>query len=370
MGRVPNRKAVVNSRHRSGNRLITALCAALVVVAGSVLADSGAQAGADTLHGIRYAHATAGVPYRETPIGGRIVLASVWSASMQTQVPVLIGRPARPGPSTPVMYLLSGSTGGEDNDDWTHATDANAFYAGKNVWTLTPVGGAASYYANWRHVDPAANFRFGVRTSRPLRWETFLTGELPAAFARAHGNSGPRGIAGISMSGQSVIRLAENHPGFYRAVGAYSGCAETASPQGQLILRTVAFVPGGADASNLYGPPGDPQWVAQDPVINAYKLARRTPALWISAATGLPGAHDNLGDRTIAGNAGRLAEQVTIGGLDEAAARYCTVNLARRLSALHIPATVRLPATGTHSWGYWQDQMHRSWPMFARAFGR
>ncbi|MGC4960703.1 alpha/beta hydrolase-fold protein [Gordonia sp. DT101] len=126
---------------------------------------------------------------------------------MDTQVPVLVQSPANRNPGAPVMYLLNGSSGGEHGDDWTHATDANAFYGAKNVWTVTPIGGAASYYADWQRVDPAANFRFEVKTTRPLRWETFVTSELPAAFERAHGRPGPgrsRGIAGISMSGTSV----------------------------------------------------------------------------------------------------------------------------------------------------------------------
>ncbi|MYR07375.1 esterase family protein [Gordonia sp. SID5947] len=350
---------------------IISLILSLVVTTGALVAGT-AAAQADTLHGVRYAHATAARPYVETPVSPRNRVASVWSRSMHTQVPVLVQTPANGNAGAPVMYLLSGSTGGEQGDDWTHATDANAFYARKNVWAVTPIGGAASFYADWRRVDPAANFRFGVRTNRPLRWETFLTSELPAAFENAHGRSGPsraRGIAGISMSGTAVVRLAENHPGLYRAVGAYSGCADTVSVPGQVIARVVAAFPGGADASNMYGPPGDPEWAAQDPVLNAHKLARRTPALWISAATGLPGAHDNLADWRIAGDGTKLARQVVEGGLDEAASRYCTATLAQRLAQLRIPATVRFPAVGNHSWGYWQDQMHESWPMFARALG-
>ncbi len=351
---------------------VVALLISLVLAAGMML-RSAADAQADTLAGIAYAHASAGAPYRETHLSSRNFIASVWSPSMRTQVPVLVQSPANRNPGAPVMYMLNGSTGGDEGDDWTHATDANAFFAHMNVWTATPIGGAASYYADWRHVDPSANFRFGVVTPRPLRWETFLTSELPAAFENAHGGrSGAgrsRGIAGISMSGTAVIRIAENHPGFYRAVGSYSGCADTASISGQLTLRTVAFVPSGADASNMYGPPGDPEWAAQDPVINAGKLARRTPALWISAATGLPGAHDNLADPRIAGNGSSLARQVVVGGVAEAVARSCTVTLAHRLAALRIPATVRLLPTGNHSWGYWQDEMHRSWPTFARALG-
>ena len=40
-----------------------------------------------------------------------------------------------------------------------------------------------------------------------------------------------------------------------------------------------------------------------------------------------------------------------------------------RLADLRIPATVRFTPNGTHSWGYWQDQMHDSWPTFAPALG-
>ena len=348
-----------------------AIFSVFAVVAG-LLGIGAGTAEARTLDGVRYAHASPGAPYRQTWTSPRNFVASVWSPSMQTQVPLLVQTPANGNQAAPVMYMLNGSSGGEENDDWTHATDANAFYANKNVWTVTPIGGAATYYANWRRVDPAANFRYQVKTSRPLRWETFLTSELPATFEGRHGGYSfgrSRGIAGISMSGNSVIRLAENHPGLYRAVGAYSGCAETATPTGQLLLRNVAFVPYGADATNMYGLPGDPEWAAQDPVVNAYKLARRTPALWISAATGLPGGHDNSADRSVRGDVGKLAAQVTAGGFSEAAARSCTVTLAQRLAALRIPAVVRFPAVGTHSWGYWQDQMHQSWPMFARALG-
>ncbi|NDZ95813.1 esterase family protein [Streptomyces sp. SID6673] len=351
---------------------VSVLVLSVAAAAAGIAVTGSPAATADTMDGIRYAHASAALPYRETRLSPRNLVASVWSRSMATQVPVLVQAPANRNPGAPVMYLLNGSSGGEHGDDWTHATDANAFYGSKNVWTVTPIGGAASYYADWQRVDPAANFRFGVKTSRPLRWETFVTSELPSAFESAHGGTSPgrsRGIAGISMSGTAVVRIAENHPGRYRAVGAYSGCAETASAQGQLIARIVTGLPDGADAGNMYGPPGDPEWAAQDPVINAHKLARRTPALWISAASGLPGGHDNLADRRIAGNGARLAQQVVAGGVDEAAARYCTDALVRRLSQLHIPATVRFPATGTHSWGYWQDQMHESWPMFARALG-
>ena len=41
----------------------------------------------------------------------------------------------------------------------------------------------------------------------------------------------------------------------------------------------------------------------------------------------------------------------------------------RRLAQLGIPAKVNLRSGGTHSWGYWQDDLHDSWPMLAEAVG-
>ncbi|MDJ0114788.1 esterase family protein, partial [Rhodococcus erythropolis] len=43
--------------------------------------------------------------------------------------------------------------------------------------------------------------------------------------------------------------------------------------------------------------------------------------------------------------------------------------LADRLNALGIPATFDFKPSGTHSWGYWQDDLHNSWPMIASSMG-
>jgi acetyl esterase/lipase len=40
-----------------------------------------------------------------------------------------------------------------------------------------------------------------------------------------------------------------------------------------------------------------------------------------------------------------------------------------RLRQLSIPATVDLYDNGTHSWPYWQRELHKAWPVIARALG-
>ncbi|SUA43485.1 Uncharacterised protein [Nocardia africana] len=54
----------------------------------------------------------------------------------------------------------------------------------------------------------------------------------------------------------------------------------------------------------------------------------------------------------------------------EAATHNCAIALRDRLTQLNIPATFDLRANGTHSWGYWQEDLHRSWPLFEQALNR
>ncbi|MGW4715572.1 hypothetical protein [Nocardia sp. NPDC004260] len=34
---------------------------------------------------------------------------------------------------------------------------------------------------------------------------------------------------------------------------------------------------------------------------------------------------------------------------------------------MNIPATFDFRTSGTHSWGYWQEDLHNSWPLIAAA---
>ncbi|MCX0269630.1 esterase family protein, partial [Nocardia zapadnayensis] len=43
--------------------------------------------------------------------------------------------------------------------------------------------------------------------------------------------------------------------------------------------------------------------------------------------------------------------------------------LKTRLDSLGIPATFNFRDSGTHSWGYWEDEFKVSWPVLARGLG-
>ncbi|MEV6772019.1 alpha/beta hydrolase family protein [Nocardia sp. NPDC051030] len=285
----------------------------------------------------------------------RTIVMAVHSAAMDKDITVIAKRPADPSAPRPVLYLLNGAGGGEDTATWKKNTDALEFLATKNVNVIQVIGGAWSYYTDWRAPDPV----LGVN-----KWKTFFTEELPPLIDTALGANGINAIAGLSTSGTSVLALPIAKPGLYRAVAAYSGCAQISDPAGYNFVNLAVHEWGGGDTVNMYGPKGDPMWVENDPYVNANKL--RGLELFISSGTGLPGKHDTVDSPFVLSNLGALANQVAVGGIIESATDWCTHNMQDRLETLDIPATFNFPGAGTHSWGYWQDALHKSWSVLAK----
>ncbi len=283
----------------------------------------------------------------------------VHSAAMGRDIPLRVLRPADTSRPHPTLYLLNGAGGGEDEANWFDRTDVVRYFADKNVNVVVPMQGAFSYYTDWRADDP----KLGRN-----KWTTFLTKELPPVIDARLGTNGRNAVAGISMAGTSVLSLAQAAPRLYRGAAAYSGCAETSTKLGQAYIKIVVESRGGADTDNMWGPTSGPGWAENDPVIHA--AAMRGVALYISTGSGMPGPHDRLDGPGINGDLYIYANQMILGTGIEAITAECTRTLARRLQQLHIPATFDFAPTGTHSWPYWQDQLHKSWPTLARSLSR
>ncbi|MFD0927963.1 alpha/beta hydrolase [Williamsia deligens] len=346
------RRARISAPARLRRRTTVATCLAIAVssiIALSVGAPAAAAPG----------NSASAVPAIVADATGRdgVRHLSVFSPAMRERMAIDV-LPARdPATPHPTVYLLNGAQGGLNGSSWFDQTDIRTFFADKNVTVVVPVGGQASYFADWERDDPVLGHQ---------KWTTFLTRELPPVMDAEFGGNGRNALGGISMAGTSVLQLAIAAPGLYRAVGAYSGCAQTSDPMGEAYVRlTVAR--GGGNADNLYGPVGDPEWARHDPYVNAEKL--RGTALYVSAATGAPGPYDRIDGPGIDGNVAELVSRIGVGAVIESSVRRCTVALKAKLERLDIPATFSLPLAGTHSWPYWQDSLHRSWPLFARALG-
>ena len=283
------------------------------------------------------------------------VTLQVYSASMGKTFPVIVLLPRDTGTPTPVLYLLNGAGGGEGVGTWGGQTDYKSYFADKKVYVVTPVGGAYSYYTDWQRDDPVLGRN---------KWQTFLTKELPPLINQQFDTTGANALAAISMSGTSVFNVAIAKPGLYRSVAAFSGCARTSDPLGQTYIRLVVENRGGGNVVNMWGPLNGPGWRANDPYLNADRL--RGTKIYMTTSSGLPGQHERLEDPYIDGNRIKLADQIFTGGIIEGAIDQCTRQMADRLRSLNIPADVTLRARGTHSWMYWQDDLHNTWPKIER----
>ncbi|WP_280232362.1 alpha/beta hydrolase, partial [Nocardia cyriacigeorgica] len=124
-----------------------------------------------------------GIEYRSE----RVADVVVHSASMNTPVSLRVLRAADPDRPAPVLYLLNGANGGV-NGSWYDETDIAQFFADKQVTVVIPIGGAGSYFTDWRSDDPILGRQ---------RWTTFLTKELPPVIDSAFSGTGANAIAGI-----------------------------------------------------------------------------------------------------------------------------------------------------------------------------
>ena len=326
---------------RLGTKVAAAAFAAAMV---PVVATGTAQAQGGS---IQYTKATAQNKVVETQLPDGRLIVSVWSDKMAIEVPNIVQRPRDGNASAPVLYLVNGAGGGEDSATWQAQSDVKAFMSDKDAWTVTPIGGAFSYYTDWQRHDPNVQTRFARETDRPMAFETYLAKELPDLFeSRYGGNTGQnrnRGLAAISMTATSVLTIAQNNPGRFQAIGSYSGCAETSTPIGYQFINIVTGMRGGANLDNMWGPYPGPGWVANDPVAQAHKFVPQRdngtlPAMYISTGNGLPGPHESLENWRLRNSVPALANQAIVGGVIEAATQYCTANLARRFGELGIPA--------------------------------
>ncbi len=279
----------------------------------------------------------------------------------------------------PTIYLLNGAGGAEQDMDWLTMTGGNKdpqqnvieFYKQKNVNVAVIQGGAFSYYTDWLE-SPNQGYLVG-----PQKWETFLTRELPGPFEKAINADGQRGIAGMSMSATSALLLAEHNPGFYDAVGSYSGCAATSTP----LPRFYTYLTvnrGGGTPDQMWGPAGGDYNLYNDAEINATKNNLGGTEIYVSTNSGLPGENEMLssimekqGESSLAALSSASKSSSTLvveGGAIEAAMNDCTRALKRKMDSEGVDANWVFRPTGTHSWPGWRKDLSESWPTFARAF--
>ena len=284
---------------------------------------------------------------------------NVYSPSMESVEALDVLVPADRSAPSPTLYALNGAGQGVvEKSGWFEATDIVDFFADKDVNVVSPRGGTFSYYTDWIKDDPKLGHN---------KWETFLTKELPPVIDAELGTTGVNSILGMSMSGSSSLFLAARSGDLYQGVASFSGCARTTDVVGREYMKLVVESRGKGDMTNMWGEPENPLWAEHDMYLNADKLRGKT--IYLSSRTGLPGKFDNEDNVRLNGKVDTLQDQLILGGSIEAATGLCTRQVADRFGELGIPAVTDLGRPGSHSWGYWEEDLRRSWPTLATSLG-
>ena len=245
---------------------------------------------------------------------------------------------AKPSTRWPVLYLLHGATG--SHLDWTGNTDVEVLTAATDLLVAMPDAGSMGYYSDW----------WNGGAGGPPKWETFHLLELHQLLERDWHAGDRRVIAGLSMGGYGAIEYAERQPGMFLAAASFSGVLDTVG--GHADTAVASF--GGTWPTDLWGD-GVAQagiWKAHNPTDNAAAL--KGTALYVAYGNGQPGPLDASG-------ASPDQLETWIAPMNDA--------FVHRLAALKIPVTVDAYGAGTHTWPYWQRDLHRSLPFLLKALG-
>ncbi|MFB9239954.1 alpha/beta hydrolase [Plantactinospora siamensis] len=280
---------------------------------------------------------------QETVVGQRLVDLTISSPALGTTANVRLLTPdgwdrRGRGDHWPVLFLLHGCC--DSYVSWTRSTDVASIPQLRNVLVVMPEAGAAGWYSNWWN---------GGRGGVPA-WETFHLGEVRQILERGYGAGTRRAVAGLSMGGFGAMSYAARHPGMFRAAASYSGVVHP--------LRDAAFwLPffgfTGLDPNDLWGDPVAQRniWRAHDPYYLAGRL--RHTDLFVASGDGTAGPFDEPG-RT-----------------DSLEALIYQENLdfVAQLRERGVRVRTDFYGPGTHSWPYWQRELHRSLPMLLHAIG-
>ncbi|WP_420098622.1 alpha/beta hydrolase [Corynebacterium sp.] len=286
----------------------------------------------------------------------------VHSEAMNRNIPIVTIRAAKDAENAPTIYLLNGADGGEGAANWLRQTTAVDFYGNQlgNVNVVIPMEGAFSYYTDWEQPNPNLD-----KGGNKQAWETFLVQELPGPMESALGTSNPnRSIIGMSMTGSTTLVYGEKYSGFYDSIGAYSGCAATSGEMAETVQLVLSR--GGANYEQMWGDRNGQVARENDALVNAADL-KDQHNVYVSSNSGLMGEHDvSSGDRLNGQILGSFIP-ATEGGVIEAATNACTHMLKSTTDKEGITQdsnnlVYNFRNTGTHQWGYWQDDMFDAWP--------
>jgi diacylglycerol O-acyltransferase/trehalose O-mycolyltransferase len=246
------------------------------------------------------------------------------------------------------VLLLDGLRAQDDANGWDINTAAFDWFYQSGVSVVMPVGGQSSFYSDW--YAPAT----GNNGTLTYKWETFLTRELPT-WLSSNRQQDPRGnaVVGLSMSGGAALILAAYYPQQFFFAASLSGYLNPSKGLWPTMIGLAMKDAGGYKASDMWGPPNNPAWQRNDPMLNINRLVANRTALWVYCGNGVTSDLDTGGDFGIQYSAQYL-ENITLSTNKEFEQNYKAAGGRN--------AVFNFPPNGTHSWGYWGAQLQQMKP--------
>ena len=248
------------------------------------------------------------------------------------------------------VYMLDGLRARDDYNGWDIETAAFEWYYESGLSVVMPVGGQSSFYSDW--YQPAC----GNSGCQTYKWETFLTSELPQWLAANKGVSTTGNAAvGLSMSGNAALIMAAYHPDRFIYAGSLSGFPNPSEGSWPMLIGLSMGDAGGFKADAMWGPPSDPAWQRNDPMVQIPRLVANNTRIWVYCGNGQPG---ELGG----------------GGLPQEFLEGLTLRTNITFQENYIAAGGRngvfnFPPYGTHTWIYWGQQLQQMKPDIQRTLG-
>ncbi|MDT5107443.1 MAG: diacylglycerol O-acyltransferase / trehalose O-mycolyltransferase [Mycobacterium sp.] len=271
----------------------------------------------------------------------------VYSAAMGRNVRVQFQPGAAPAATSNVggskaVYLLDGLRAQDDFNGWDINTAAFEWFFQSGISVVMPVGGQSSFYTDWYSPSSFNNQPY------TYKWETFLTNELPQWLAaNKQISTTGNGVVGLSMAGGAALILSAYHPAQFRYAASLSGFLNPSTLFMKQAVRVAMLDAGGYNVDNMWGPPWDPAWMRNDPVLQVARIVGNGTRLWIYCAPGSGPSDENV-DPGQSFNANSL-ESLAIGSNMRFQEKYA--------SAGGTNATFQFPPAGNHSWAFWGTQL-------------
>jgi len=259
------------------------------------------------------------------------------------------------GANSPAVYLLDGLRAQNDFNGWDINTPAFEWYADSGLSVIMPVGGQSSFYSDW--YKPAC----GDAGCQTYKWETFLTSELPGWLA-ANRQVKPTGSAavGLSMAGSAALTLAIWHPQQFPYAASLSGFLNLSEGWWPKLVSLAMGDAGGFKADDMWGPGGNATWKRNDPLVNVGRLIANNTRVWIYCGDGKQSDLDSGASAVNLINA-KFLEGFTL--------RTNKTFRDTYLAGGGRNGVFNFPANGTHSWGYWGQQLQQMKADIQRVLG-